>query len=101
MNKPSDPTASGRSHRLKGPAIDVEPARKKFTTLQEYRDAGVLDPRPVKPFWLVRTRDGSQFSTHSDREAADRWAEKIGGTVEWYIPVQATTYSQIGQTYDH
>ncbi|QJD49872.1 hypothetical protein QDW19_gp57 [Microbacterium phage AvGardian] len=100
MSKPADPTESSRSHRIKGPAIDVEPRPKGFKTLQDYRDAGVLDYRPVKPFWLVRTKDGSQFSTHSDREAADRWAERIGGTVEWYTPVQAPRLNA-GETYDH
>lgn len=81
-------------------APEVTPRSKPFKTLQEYRDAGVLDPRPVKPFWLVRTRDGYQFSTHSVEEEAASWADKIGGTYEWYTPVQATT-TNIGETYDH
>jgi len=85
--------------RIPAPKVDRRP--KPFKTLQEYRDAGVLERRPVKPFWLVRTKDGSQFSTHSVREDADRWADKIGGTVEWYTPIQSTAYSTIGQTYDH
>lgn len=69
-------------------------------TLQDYRDAGVLDRKPVAPFWLVRTADGGQFSTHSDRAQADYWATKIGGTVEWYTPIQATTLKP-GDRYDH
>lgn len=69
-------------------------------TFQDYKDSGVLDPKPVPASWLVRTASGLQFSVHSDRTRADHWAEKIGGTVEWYVPIQAAT-SQIGQTYDH
>ncbi|QOP64292.1 hypothetical protein QDW16_gp12 [Microbacterium phage Quenya] len=69
-------------------------------TLQDYRDAGVLDHKPVPPGWLVRTAAGYQFSTPKTEEEAKRWAEKIGGTYEWYVPVQAQTV-QVGETYDH
>ncbi|AXH47351.1 hypothetical protein SEA_EDEN_56 [Microbacterium phage Eden] len=70
-------------------------------TFQDYKDSGVLDPKPVPPGWLVRTASGQQFCTPKTREDADRWAEKIGGTVEWYTPIQSTIYDQIGSTYDH
>ncbi|UKH48492.1 hypothetical protein QDW18_gp55 [Microbacterium phage Katzastrophic] len=69
-------------------------------TLQDYRDAGVLDPKPVPPGWLVRTAAGYQFCTPKTEEDAKRWADKIGGTYEWYVPIQAQAYT-IGETYDH
>ena len=69
-------------------------------TFQDYLDSGVLTPRPVEPFWLVRSADGGQFSTHSDRAQADYWAAKIGGAVEWYKPIQAKTLTP-GARYDH
>lgn len=70
-------------------------------TLQDYRDAGVLEYRPVSPSWLVRTAAGYQFSTPSTREEADRQAERIGGTVEWYTPIQSAYGQNIGSNYDH
>ena len=69
-------------------------------TFQDYKAAGIFTPRPVKPGWLVRTAAGYQFSTPQTREAADKQAAAIGGTVEWYTPTPATTI-QAGQTYDH
>lgn len=99
---PADPTASSRSHELKGPAIDVDPRPSGKWTYQDYLDSGVLEPREPKPCWLVRRADGYQFSVHRDdrREDADYWAEKIGGTVERYIPNHATPITP-GETYDH
>ncbi|UGL61871.1 hypothetical protein SEA_FRANKLIN22_58 [Microbacterium phage Franklin22] len=70
-------------------------------TFQDYVDAGVLIPKPVAPSWLVRTASGNQFSTHVSEETAQKWAEKIGGTVEWYVPIQSEAYKTIGTTYDH
>lgn len=70
-------------------------------TLADYKASGALDRKPVPPGWLVRTADGQQFSTPKTEEAAQRWAEKIGGTYEWYTPIQTTAYQTIGQTYDH
>jgi|GEM_PF-3865208 len=69
-------------------------------TFQDYRDSGVLDYRPVPAGWLVRTAEGHQFSTPKTEEDAKRWAEKIGGSYEWYEPVQAQTVNP-GETYDH
>lgn len=70
-------------------------------TYQDYADSGALVRRPVKPCWLVRTKAGHQFSTPSTREEADRQADKIGGTVEWYTPIQSSAHQSIGATYDH
>lgn len=70
-------------------------------TLADYKAAGVLDPKPLEPFFLVRGPDGRQFSTHTDEAQAHVWAEKINGTVELYTPVPSTAYQQIGSTYDH
>lgn len=70
-------------------------------TYQDYLASGALDRKPVPASWLVRTAAGHQFSTHSDRTRADYWAAKIGGTVEWYEPIQSHVYEQIGSTYDH
>ncbi|AYN57032.1 hypothetical protein PBI_ROLLINS_55 [Microbacterium phage Rollins] len=67
----------------------------------DYKAAGILERKPVAPSWLVRTAAGHQFSTHSDRARADHWAEKIGGTVEWYTPIQSDVYTTLGATYDH
>jgi hypothetical protein len=69
-------------------------------TLQDYIDSGALDVRPVQPSWLVRTAGGLQFCTPKTEEDAKHWAEKTGGTYEWFTPVQATTM-KVGQTYDH
>ena len=70
-------------------------------TYADYKASGALDRKPVAPSWLVRTAAGAQFSTHSDRTRADYWAAKIGGTVEWYTPVQSNAHQNIGETYDH
>lgn len=70
-------------------------------TFQDYKDSGALDRRDVPPSWLVRTTAGFQFMTTADREKADHWAEKIGGTVEWYTPTQSIAHQSIGATYDH
>lgn len=69
-------------------------------TLQDYRDSGALDIKPVPPSWLVRSAAGQQFSTPKTEEEAQRQAERIGGTYEWYVPIQATPYT-VGETYDH
>lgn len=79
---------------------DPEPRARGFSTLAEYRAAGVLDHKPVPPGWLVRTKDGYQFSTPSTEEEASRQADRIGGTYEWYVPVQAQQ-TTVGETYDH
>ncbi|WMI34074.1 hypothetical protein FINALFRONTIER_57 [Microbacterium phage Finalfrontier] len=96
----ADPTASSRSHRLKGPAIDVEPRPKGLKTLADYRDAGLVAFKPVQPGWLVRRADGAQFSTPPTEEEAARQADRIKGTYEWYVPVQAQQLT-VGETYDH
>jgi hypothetical protein len=79
---------------------DPEPRARGFATLQEYRDAGLLRSRPVQPGWLVRRADGYQFSTPSTEEEAKRQADRIKGTYEWYVPVQAQQ-TTVGETYDH
>ena len=79
---------------------DPEPRARGFSTLAEYRASGALDPKPVPPGWLVRTKDGYQFSTPSTEEEASRQADRIKGTYEWYVPVQATQ-TTVGETYDH
>ncbi len=61
----------------------------KSRSFQELVDAGVLEPKPVKPCWLVRTATGRQFSTHVDEDEAKVWADRIAGSYEWYEPVQA------------
>ncbi|WNT44448.1 hypothetical protein SEA_NICKY22_57 [Microbacterium phage Nicky22] len=96
----ADPTASSRSHRLKGPAIDVEPRPKGLKTLADYRDAGLVPFKPVPPSWLVRGASGDQFSTPPTEEEAKRQAALLGGTYEWYVPVQAPQ-PNVGETYDH
>ncbi|QOP66646.1 hypothetical protein SEA_LAHQTEMISH_55 [Microbacterium phage Lahqtemish] len=97
---PADPTASSRSHRLKGPAIDVEPRAKGLKTLADYHAAGLVSFKPVPPGWLVRRADGAQFSTPPTEAEAIRQADRIKGTYEWYVPVQATQLT-VGETYDH
>ncbi|UVT31685.1 hypothetical protein SEA_KENZERS_56 [Microbacterium phage Kenzers] len=99
-SRAADPTASARSHRLKGPAIDVEPRPKGLKTLADYRDAGLVAFKPVQPGYLVRRADGYQFSTPPTEAEAIRQAALIGGTYEWYVPVQAQQLN-VGETYDH
>lgn len=70
-------------------------------TLQDYIDAGVLEHKPVAAGWLVRDSRGGQFCTPATEEDAQRWAEKIGGTYEWYIPIQSTYRPQPGASNDH
>lgn len=70
-------------------------------TYADYKASGVLDRKPVPPGWLVRTASGGQFCTPKTEDQAKHWAEKIGGSYEWYTPIQSTAHTTIGATYDH
>lgn len=70
-------------------------------TFKDYVEAGALIPRPVSASWLVRTKAGHQFSTHTSEETAQSWADLIGGTIEWFVPVQSDYGKSIGDNYDH